>query len=117
MAFFRTVSFSDPLPIVEGDGVFLRAPQMADFPEWAALREASRTFLTPWEPTWLHDDLTRGGFRPRIPLHQRRVAGPRALRAAQERCQPVSMRDRPWVRHLRPAITPRAGQTWDGGIE
>jgi len=50
MAFFRTVSFSDPLPIVEGDGVFLRAPQMADFPEWAALREASRTFLTPGSP-------------------------------------------------------------------
>ena len=40
MAFFRTVSFSDPLPIVEGDGIFLRAPQMADFPEWAAVREA-----------------------------------------------------------------------------
>src|SRR5712691_2276811 len=66
MAFFRTVSFSEPLPIVEGDGVFLRAPQMADFPEWAALREASRTFLTPWEPTWLHDDLTRGAFRRRL---------------------------------------------------
>src|SRR5712691_10104145 len=66
MAFFRTVSFSEPLPIVEGDGVFLRAPQMADFPEWAALREASRTFLTPWEPTWLPDDLSRGAFRRRL---------------------------------------------------
>jgi ribosomal-protein-alanine N-acetyltransferase len=66
MAFFRTVSFSEPLPIVEGDGVYLRAPQMADFPEWAALRERSRGFLTPWEPTWLHDDLTRGAFRRRL---------------------------------------------------
>lgn len=66
MAFFRTVSFSEPLPIVEGDGVFLRAPQMADFPEWAGLREASRGFLTPWEPTWLHDDLTRAAFRRRL---------------------------------------------------
>jgi ribosomal-protein-alanine N-acetyltransferase len=66
MAFFRTVSFSEPLPIVEGDGVYLRAPQMADFPEWAALREESRDFLTPWEPTWLHDDLTRGAFRRRL---------------------------------------------------
>ena len=66
MAFFRTVSFSEPLPVVEGDGVFLRAPQMADFPEWAAVREASRAFLTPWEPTWLHDDLTRAAFRRRL---------------------------------------------------
>jgi [ribosomal protein S5]-alanine N-acetyltransferase len=66
MAFFRTVSFSEPLPVVEGDGVFLRAPQMADFPEWAAVRQASRSFLTPWEPTWLHDDLTRAAFRRRL---------------------------------------------------
>src|SRR5438105_14908908 len=66
MAFFRTVSFSEPLPIIEGDGVFLRAPQMVDFPDWAALRESSRAFLMPWEPTWPHDDLTRGAFRRRL---------------------------------------------------
>lgn len=66
MAFFRTVSFSEPLPLVEGDGVYMRAPQMADFPEWAALREASRAFLVPWEPTWPHDDLTRSAFRRRL---------------------------------------------------
>jgi [ribosomal protein S5]-alanine N-acetyltransferase len=66
MAFFRTASFSEPLPLVEGDGVYLRAPQMADFPDWAALREASRAFLSPWEPTWPHDDLTRSAFRRRL---------------------------------------------------
>jgi len=66
MAFFRTVSFSEPMPLVEGDRVFLRAPQMGDFPEWAALREASRAFLVPWEPTWPHDDLTRSAFRRRL---------------------------------------------------
>lgn len=66
MAFFRTVSFSEPLPLVEGDGIYLRAPQMVDFPDWAALREASRAFLSPWEPTWPHDDLTRSAFRRRL---------------------------------------------------
>ena len=66
MAFFRTVSFSDPLPIVEGDGVFLRAPQMSDYSEWTTLREASRAFLTPWEPTWPSDDLSRSAFRRRL---------------------------------------------------
>ena len=66
MAFFRTVSFSEPLPTIEGDGVYLRAPQMSDYSEWTALREASRAFLTPWEPTWPGDDLSRSAFRRRL---------------------------------------------------
>jgi [ribosomal protein S5]-alanine N-acetyltransferase len=66
MAFFRTINFSEPLPTIEGAGVALRAPQMTDFGEWAALRETSREFLMPWEPTWPSDDLTRGAFRRRI---------------------------------------------------
>ena len=66
MAFFRTVSFSEPLPAIEGNGVYLRAPQMSDYSEWATLREASRAFLTPWEPTWPTDDLSRSAFRRRL---------------------------------------------------
>jgi ribosomal-protein-alanine N-acetyltransferase len=66
MAFFRTVGSSDLMPAITGDGVALRAPQMSDCSEWAALREASRDFLTPWEPTWPADDLTRSSFRRRI---------------------------------------------------
>ena len=66
MAFFRTVSLTDQVPAIAGDGVMLRAPQMSDCAEWAALREASREFLTPWEPTWPADDLTRASFRRRI---------------------------------------------------
>jgi [ribosomal protein S5]-alanine N-acetyltransferase len=66
MAFFRTVSFSEPMPAVAGEGVSLRVPQNGDYAEWAELREASRTFLTPWEPTWPADDLTRGAFRRRL---------------------------------------------------
>jgi len=66
MAFFRTINFSEPLPSIEGDGVMLRTPQMTDFEEWAALRETSRDFLTPWEPTWPVDDLTRAAFRRRV---------------------------------------------------
>jgi ribosomal-protein-alanine N-acetyltransferase len=66
MAFFRTINFSDPLPTVIGDGVILRIPQVTDYAEWAALREQSRDFLTPWEPTWPADDLSRSAFRRRI---------------------------------------------------
>jgi ribosomal-protein-alanine N-acetyltransferase len=66
MAFFRSVSFSDQTPAITGDAVLLRAPQMSDHAEWSALRAASRDFLSPWEPTWPADDLTRAAFRRRI---------------------------------------------------
>jgi len=66
MAFFRTASFSETMPAIVGRGIVLRAPQMSDYPEWAALRGESREFLTPWEPTWPADDLTRSSFRRRI---------------------------------------------------
>jgi ribosomal-protein-alanine N-acetyltransferase len=66
MAFFRTVSFNDNAPAVSGAGVTLRMPQIGDYPEWMALREKSRAFLTPWEPVWPPDDLTRAAFRRRL---------------------------------------------------
>src|SRR5271167_607703 len=66
MAFFRTVSHSDLLPAIAGEGIVLRSPQMSDCAEWVQLRETSRDFLTPWEPTWPADDLTRASFRRRI---------------------------------------------------
>ena len=66
MAFFRTINFSEPLPSIVGEGVVLRTPQTTDHNDWAALRELSREFLTPWEPTWPADDLSRSAFRRRI---------------------------------------------------
>lgn len=65
MVFLRSVT-AESGPAIHGSGVYLRTPQMGDFPAWAALRERSRDFLTPWEPTWPVDDLTRGAFRRRI---------------------------------------------------
>jgi [ribosomal protein S5]-alanine N-acetyltransferase len=65
MAFFST-TFAETPPAIEGEGVYLRQPQMSDFPDWAALREKSRSFLEPWEPIWPADDLTRGAFRRRL---------------------------------------------------
>jgi [ribosomal protein S5]-alanine N-acetyltransferase len=66
MALFRTISSPEPLPPIVGDGVILRMPQMSDFAAWVELRETSRKFLTPWEPTWPADDLTRPAFRQRM---------------------------------------------------
>jgi [ribosomal protein S5]-alanine N-acetyltransferase len=66
MALFRTISLSEPLPAIAGERVVMRAPQMADYAEWAQLREQSRLFLMPWEPIWPDDDLTRAAYRRRL---------------------------------------------------
>src|ERR1700683_3555145 len=66
MAFFRTINFADPLPSVAGEGVLLRFPQPPDYAAGTALREETRDFLTPGEPTWPADDLSRSAFRRRI---------------------------------------------------
>jgi ribosomal-protein-alanine N-acetyltransferase len=66
MAFFRAVTFSDSVPALAGEGIVLRPPQMTDYSPWSGLREESRDFLTPWEPTWPADDLTRAAFRRRL---------------------------------------------------
>lgn len=66
MALFRLPSSTPAALEPRGYGLKLRAPVMADFPQWAGLREHSRGYLTPWEPIWPSDDLTRTGFRRRL---------------------------------------------------
>ena len=61
------------MPIV-GDGVYLRPSELRDYVEWSALREQSRAFLTPWEPVWPADDLTRTSFRYRVRRHAEEMA-------------------------------------------
>lgn len=51
---------------VDGQGVYLRAPELRDYQDWADLREASRAYLTPWEPTWGADELSRGSYRYKL---------------------------------------------------
>ena len=66
MALFGLARSADPQPMVRGDGLYLRPAIGADYSAWARLREQSRAFLTPWEPTWPSDDLTRAAFRRRL---------------------------------------------------
>ncbi len=73
MAFFR-FSPGPQAPEPAGEGVVLRAPQAEDFAEWAELRERSRAYLEPWEPTWPADDLTRAAFRRRVRRHADEIA-------------------------------------------
>jgi ribosomal-protein-alanine N-acetyltransferase len=72
MAIFSVIGRRD-LPI-KGEGLYLRASEMRDYVEWAELREKSRSFLTPWEPLWPIDDLTRASFRYRVRRHAEEMA-------------------------------------------
>src|SRR5919108_3842545 len=60
---------------ITGRRVYLRAPTMEDWPEWAELRARSRAFLTPWEPTWPDDSLGRDHFRRRLRQQAREWRG------------------------------------------
>jgi [ribosomal protein S5]-alanine N-acetyltransferase len=57
-------------PVLQGDGIVLRYPQMSDYAQWAELRGESREFLSAWEPVWAADELTRAAFRRRLRRYQ-----------------------------------------------
>ncbi|MBL9056202.1 MAG: GNAT family N-acetyltransferase [Rhodobacteraceae bacterium] len=58
-------------PRVETERLTLRLPQHSDWRAWAHLRETSASHLTPWEPVWAHDHLTRRAFTNRVYWAQR----------------------------------------------
>ena len=64
---------------LETERLTLRPPIHSDFRAWTALRVASRAYLTPWEPTWAPDHLTRKAFTNRVYWAQRSVSGGTAL--------------------------------------
>jgi ribosomal-protein-alanine N-acetyltransferase len=64
---------------IETERLILRPPQHGDHRQWADLRSESRAFLTPWEPTWASDHLSRKGFTNRVYWAQRSIANGAAL--------------------------------------
>jgi ribosomal-protein-alanine N-acetyltransferase len=62
----RNSLISPPTIQLEGKKVAIRPPQARDWQEWALLRERSRAFLTPWEPTWPADALARSAYQRRL---------------------------------------------------
>ncbi len=78
MVFLRSVPSIDSGLVLYGREVTLKVPQLSDFRQWSDLREESREFLVPWEPTWPRDDLTKGAFRRRIRRYHQDVREDRA---------------------------------------
>ena len=64
---------------IETERLTLRQPILTDYRDWADLREHSAEFLTPWEPAWASDHLSRKGFSNRVYWAQRSISGGTAL--------------------------------------
>lgn len=64
---------------LETERLTLRPPVHADFRDWCAMRVKSLEYLTPWEPTWAKDHLSRKAFTNRVYWAQRSVASGTAL--------------------------------------
>jgi [ribosomal protein S5]-alanine N-acetyltransferase len=73
MAFLRPSLVVDPDTEIRGGRVCLRPPTMQEYPAWAELRALSRAHLTPWEPQWTRDELTRSNFRRRLRQYYREM--------------------------------------------
>jgi ribosomal-protein-alanine N-acetyltransferase len=78
MALFRFSTEPPTRPLLRTQNLILRAPQANDYAAWAVLRMESRAFLTPWEPTWNEDDMTRTSFRLRVKRAAREIAADEA---------------------------------------
>jgi ribosomal-protein-alanine N-acetyltransferase len=64
---------------IETERMTLRPPVHSDFRTWTALRQRSKEYLTPWEPLWADDHLSRKAFTNRVYWAQRSVSGGTAL--------------------------------------
>lgn len=64
---------------LDTERLILRQPAHSDFRAWAALRLDSAAFLTPWEPTWADDHLSRKSFTNRVYWAQRSISNGTAM--------------------------------------
>ena len=70
---------------IETERLCLRAPQHSDYRDWSALRRSSEAFLTPWEPIWSKDHLTRKGYSNRVYWSHRSINAGSAVPVFLER--------------------------------
>ncbi|WP_417210832.1 GNAT family N-acetyltransferase [Antarctobacter sp.] len=64
---------------LETERLTLRPPIHSDYTSWSLLRRESEDFLTPWEPSWAADHLTRKSFTNRVYWASRSIGSGSAL--------------------------------------
>jgi ribosomal-protein-alanine N-acetyltransferase len=70
---------------IQTERMILRLPMHSDFRNWTNLRAESAEFLTPWEPSWASDHLTRKSFTNRVYWAQRSLNSGTAVPVFLER--------------------------------
>ena len=60
-------------PILVRDPVLLRPGKLSDYPQWATLREESRSHLVLWEEDWARHELAPAYFKRRLKLSEREM--------------------------------------------
>jgi ribosomal-protein-alanine N-acetyltransferase len=73
MVFLRSSSEHEARPYLHAGGLVLRAPQLGDYAQWADLRAKSREYLTPWEPRWAGDELSRTAYKLRLRHYEKEM--------------------------------------------
>jgi [ribosomal protein S5]-alanine N-acetyltransferase len=73
VVFLRSPFAQDQVPMLRHARVMLRPPSLNDFEEWAKLRQASKSFLLPWEPLWSDNEYSKFNFRARIKHYQQQI--------------------------------------------
>ena len=63
---WRLFGDRDPAVRLVGPNLLLRPPARRDEAQWIEIRQRSRAFLEPWEPTWPADATTPAAFRRRL---------------------------------------------------
>lgn len=71
--------------LIETERLTLRLPRHSDYPSWSSIRSESANFLSPWEPAWADDHLTRRSFTNRVYWAQRSVNSGSAVPVFLER--------------------------------
>ncbi|MEQ8968498.1 MAG: GNAT family protein [Azospirillaceae bacterium] len=66
IGFLKTGLQAMPSIRIDGERTYLRPPRARDWRAWASLRKESRAFLTPWEPAWPPDALSRAAYARRL---------------------------------------------------
>lgn len=88
-------------PRVETERMTLRLPEHSDWRDWSGLRGLSEQHLTPWEPVWAHDHLSRRAFTNRVYWAQRAETQATALSMLMIRRQDQTLLGAITLDHIR----------------
>ena len=68
---FTFASIRQTTPEISGDGLLIRTPRQNDYRAWRDLRNASKSFLAPFEPRWSEIEFSQRAFVSRVRRNRR----------------------------------------------